>query len=367
MLPIVSNDFFIGFELTRHCNLRCKHCLRDDLDKPALLPIEFVRATLDQAVAYNKPHIAITGGEATLHPKFAEIIDLIVEKGFTFHFVTNGTTIAHVFKKIGKHAGSPYWNGVSISLDGATEETHDAIRGEGVYRKTLAAIATYRSHGVPVTVQMIVNRLNRHEMDAMAQLCTQMRVNRLFFGHMQPTPHGLRDDIFLPPSEWTKIDDEIRRIKSMYRMNIEQAAGYYDLMPLSHCKFLRNGALNIDYRGRLSVCCQLSNTGGEGDKELDVVADLNQTSLVAAHKELLEVYNQIHFARLDKIAAGTMSKADSFHCWFCLKHFKKLTYMKNYMNNPWVQSDPELRAQLTEELQSAKESTIHAREKLANQ
>src|SRR5262245_20305647 len=156
-----GHDFFIGFELTRHCNLRCKHCLRDDLDKPALLPVEFVRSILEQAKVYNKPHIAMTGGEVTLHPKFKEIIDVIVEMGYRFHFVTNGTTTAHVFKQIGKYAGGPFWDGVSISLDGATEATHDAVRGKGVYRKTLSAIATYRAHNLPVTVQMVVNKLNR--------------------------------------------------------------------------------------------------------------------------------------------------------------------------------------------------------------
>jgi MoaA/NifB/PqqE/SkfB family radical SAM enzyme len=288
----------------------------------------------------------MTGGEVTLHPRFGDIIDLIVSKGYRFHFVTNGTTIGHVFKRIGRYAGGPYWNGVSISLDGACEDTHDAIRGAGVFRKTMAAIATCRAKKLPVTVQMVVNRLNRHEMDAMAKLCTLMQVSRLFYCHMQPTPHGLRDDIFLPPDEWGKIDAEVLKLKQMYRIPIQQAAGYYDLQPLSHCKFLRNGALNIDYRGRLTICCQLSNTGGPDDQERDVVADLNRVSLTKAHMMLMDAYNDIHKARLIKIGEGTMTKADSFHCWFCLKHFKKLTYMKNHLNNPWVKQDDELHQEL---------------------
>lgn len=342
------NEFFIGLELTRHCNLRCKHCLRDDLDKPALMPVEFIRSILEQAKTYNKPHIAMTGGEVTLHPKFGEICDLIVSMGYRFHFVTNGTTIQHVFRRIGKHAGTGNWDGVSISLDGATEATHDAIRGDGVFRKTMAAIAVCRANRVSVTVQMVVNRINRHELRAMAELCTMMRVNRLFYAHMQPTPHGVRDDIFLPPTEWMQIDQEILEIKQMFRLPIQQSAGYYDLVPLSHCKFLRNGALNIDYKGRLTVCCQLSNTGGAEDGEHDVVADLNKVSLTEAHSRLLDVYNNIHKVRLKKMGEGTLTKSDSFHCWFCLKHFKKLTYMKNHLNNPWVQTDPELKQELLE-------------------
>lgn len=353
------NDFFIGLELTRHCNLRCKHCLRDDLDKPALLPLEFVRNILDQAAAYNKPHIAMTGGEVTLHPQFGEIIDLIVSKGYRFHFVTNGTTIKHVFKRIGKHAGGPYWDGVSISLDGATEATHDAVRGEGVFRKTMAAIAVCKAKGLFITVQMVVNRLNRHEMGQMAQLCTMMKADRLYFAHMQPTPHGVRDDIFLPPDEWAKIDAEILELKQMYRVPIQQSAGYFDLQPLSHCKFLRNGSLNIDYAGRLTVCCQLSNTGGAGDGEHDVVADLNKVSLAEAHSMLLDTYNGIHKARIKKIGEGTMTKADNYHCWFCMKHFKKLTYMSKHLDNPWIQQDPDMLKELSPKPTQTTQETPH--------
>ena len=33
--------------------------------------------------------VALTGGEPTLHPEFAAILDAIVEHGFTWHLVTN--------------------------------------------------------------------------------------------------------------------------------------------------------------------------------------------------------------------------------------------------------------------------------------
>ena len=162
--PVHYSDFFIGIELTRHCNLRCQHCLRDDLDKHAEVPVEFVKKLLKQARAYNKPHIALTGGEATLHSKFGEIIDLIVSEGYTFHFVTNGTTFPRVFQRLQAYAGGRAWRGISLSMDGATEETMDKIRGKGVYQKAIQAIAIAKTHRVPVTAQMVVNRLNRPEM-----------------------------------------------------------------------------------------------------------------------------------------------------------------------------------------------------------
>ena len=60
----------------------------------------------------------------------------------------------------------------------------------------------------------------------MAEMCAAMRVDRLFFAHMQPTAHGLHTDIFLSPEEWEDIDREISQLKQAYRMPIDQAAGY---------------------------------------------------------------------------------------------------------------------------------------------
>src|SRR6185503_7926434 len=134
---MANHDFFIGFEFTRHCNLRCKHCLRRDLDKFSEISYELVDSVLQQSAVYNKPHIAITGGECTLHSRFKDLIDLIVRHGHTFHFVTNGTTVKRVIEQIGHHAGKGLWDGVSISMDGATEETHNFIRGKKQYQKVL--------------------------------------------------------------------------------------------------------------------------------------------------------------------------------------------------------------------------------------
>ena len=38
---------------------------------------------------YGSGHVALTGGEPTLHPEFAAVLDAIVEHGFAWHMVTN--------------------------------------------------------------------------------------------------------------------------------------------------------------------------------------------------------------------------------------------------------------------------------------
>jgi MoaA/NifB/PqqE/SkfB family radical SAM enzyme len=225
-----------------------------------------------------------------------------------------------------------------VSLDGATEATHDAVRGKGSFRGALATIAIARVHDKEVVIQMVAHRGNSHELEQMALLASKMDATRLHIAHMQPTPHAVEHSLLHSPEEYRRVEDEVRSLQGRFRMPIAFSAGFYDETPLAHCKFLRFGALNIDYAGRLTTCCQLSNM--EGDTlETDVVSNLQTTSLETAHMKLLEVYQEIFDARLQKMQDGTFQKLDNFHCWHCLKHFKKVDWMKNYPENEWVKED----------------------------
>ena len=332
-------NFFVGIELTRHCNLRCAHCFRADLDEAAEIPFETVDKVLREATRYNRPHIALTGGEPTLHHRFLDILNLIVTHGFTFHFVTNGYHYDKLFRKTFPLFGNPQWIGVSFSVDGAKEETHDAIRGKGSFARVLAAVAVAKTHKLEVVVQMVLHRGNRHELEALALLCSRLGVDRLHIAHMQPTPAGVRHNLLHSPEECRQAEREILNLGARIRMPVILSAGYYDESPLAHCTFLKNAALNIDYRGRLTTCCQLSNVEGSSD-ETDVIADLNEMPLEAAHAKLLEVYQGIFRARLEKIREGALHSLDSFHCWSCMKQFRKVEWMRDFPENAWVRQDP---------------------------
>src|SRR2546428_8041888 len=41
----------LGFALTEHCNLRCPHCIRDDVTTVRSLDAALVESVLDQAIA----------------------------------------------------------------------------------------------------------------------------------------------------------------------------------------------------------------------------------------------------------------------------------------------------------------------------
>src|SRR6266705_683363 len=65
----------LGFALTEHCNLRCPHCIRDDVTTVRSLDAALIESVLDQALdLYGAVTASFTGGEPLLHPDFHRIV-----------------------------------------------------------------------------------------------------------------------------------------------------------------------------------------------------------------------------------------------------------------------------------------------------
>jgi len=337
-LVVMADRLLIGIEPTKLCNLNCVHCLRSNTDAREEISIDLLARIFEQARVYGSPQISLTGGEPTLHSRFFEILDLVREHGFRCNVASNGHNFLGLVSRL-----EPYKDVLpcmSFSLDGANAETHDHIRGAGAFQRVLLAIATARYRGFGVTVQLAINRLNRAELSQVPDLCKSLGVQALFVCHTQPT-HGLyQADLQLDPDAWRAVEKEVGQIaRTTDGVKPQLSIGAWGPGVPAPCLALQMRSLNIDYRGRLTFCCQLS---GVADSEVDVVADLNEVSLVDAHHQLFDLTTRVIKERLTRITSGTLDGVNGFHCWYCNKRFDKLDWMRRFPDDPWIACDPEL-------------------------
>jgi len=154
------------WELTLSCNLNCIHCgstagkKRDNelnLDESFNL-CEDLKKTGCRSVA-------LMGGEPLIHKNFWSIAEKIRELNMNLCIITNGTVYDDTtFKKL--KSLSP--EAVATSLDGASEETHDKIRGvNGSFKKTTNFINRALKEGLPVSVITTVSKLNISELNGL--------------------------------------------------------------------------------------------------------------------------------------------------------------------------------------------------------
>ncbi len=325
--PQHPNWLLLGLELVGHCDLRCKHCLRNDLSTVVEFDVDLFERIADQAVQLGKPSFAFTGGEVTLHPRFFDFLRILEERSLRCHFVTNGNSYPRIRGQLAEHRNA--LAGISFSIDGATEKSHDHIRGRGSFKKVQLAMALARRDGHDITAQMVVGRTNRHELGAMVELCQALGVSTLFFAHVQPVKRAEYFGLPLSPAECREVEAEVltlaRESKSVF---VTMSSGHADPTPLAHCNTLKHTSYNIDCHGRMTFCCQLSGVAGH-PSDADVIANLRDTSLLDAIELHLGMADRVTRTRLAYLRdpANHADPYRDFHCHFCLKQFGKLTHI----------------------------------------
>lgn len=157
------------WELTLKCNLKCIHCgsSAGKARKNELSTKEALNLCKDLA-EINTKEVCFMGGEPFLRKEWYEIGKVIKELGMELLVITNGYNINEdIISKLVKL--NPY--GVSVSLDGATPQTHDYIRGkQGSFKNIMKFISLTKNANLPTTIITTVNKLNFKELPLIKDL-----------------------------------------------------------------------------------------------------------------------------------------------------------------------------------------------------
>jgi len=321
----------IVIELTNRCNLRCQHCFDKRHSADVDLKIEIVEKILMEAKAHGFDHLSFTGGEPTMHPGFAEVLTMVCEAGYKFGFVTNGWNFTKIYKEI-----LPFHDrlsGITFSLDGAREGTHDGLRGKGSYRRVMKAISVCVVKDIPFTFNSVITSRNRDESKEMAELATKLGSRGLRFGHLMPTPLTTVENLDISPTERRKVEATVWQLQKTFPIPIVMAPGHYttNLFP---CTPLQMQEFNIDWQGNVTTCCHLSGHG-DGAKGEDVIGNLGKMSFSEAYERLIESNRKFHQKKVERHSNGNFKDSDYFPCWYCSNYFKKVDWLKEFPQNPW--------------------------------
>jgi MoaA/NifB/PqqE/SkfB family radical SAM enzyme len=315
---------WIAFHLTDRCQLDCQHCLRDPGLTPKDLPLPLIRKILAEArTIYQSGHVALTGGEPTLHPEFAGVIDAIVENGFNWHLVTNGRRIEQLLAMVKEvPARREKLSVIDFSLDGADEETHDSIRGKGSFREVMLGATLCQAYGIPFILQSVINAKNVHQIEAFGMLAANLKAQKVLFAMLQPTGTHLDRELYLSPHEWRRVHERIQRLTTVLKIEVCTPEGFEAAQSFHLCEPWKSQQLHVDVTGKLNLCCQHSGIPGDGTRT-DVAGDLNEMSLIEAHGNLLKIIHQAQMDKLERLKAGPPSEWERFPCNDCLKYFGK--------------------------------------------
>lgn len=323
----------ISVELTNICNLHCSYCLRDEdalYHTPAnfLAPDLLERIIIHARESVGVTSLVFTGGEPTLHPDFKRIIKICEDSGVKASFVTNGWHFERIWPTVLQYRDTV--THVGFSLDGVTEESHDGWRGKGSFVRLVRAFARCFAAQVPFVIKVGIRRDTINQLEQIALFSARLGATALNFAHIMPTSKDVEDASALTYEERQFADQEIANLARIFKMEIGIDVGYHNLDPAPPCSALAGVSSNIDYKGRLSLCCNLSGFRG-ANHEPDVVADLNTEDFTSAFQRLSQLAVDQLSARRERLAElkGNDQTPDPYvssPCLFCLDTFGKLPW-----------------------------------------
>lgn len=169
----------LWLHITNSCNLKCRHCLFSSSPGTGdSLSFASIKGVIDEAYSLGCRMFVLTGGEPFVHPEIKEIISFII--GFPDAHVavlTNGILQEKMIKAKEIFPGRVH---LQISLDGL-RESHDLMRGDGSFDRTISSLSILKSHGFAFTISMCVTSGNYVQMPEMVKLAYDCGAENLHF------------------------------------------------------------------------------------------------------------------------------------------------------------------------------------------
>ena len=159
------------------CNLACRHCLvSSGPDGDRGLPTETLLSVIVAARRLGARRFFLTGGEPFLRKDIVTLIDAILaDPAAGIAILTNGLLLTPArLEALRRH--DPARLRLQISLDGATADVNDPIRGAGSYDKIVEGIRVAVAAGLSVTVSTTLAETNADDVPEITRLCGALGV-----------------------------------------------------------------------------------------------------------------------------------------------------------------------------------------------
>jgi radical SAM protein with 4Fe4S-binding SPASM domain len=153
-----------------------------------------VERFLDQVARAGPKVFVLTGGDPMMRPDLIEIVAGASERGLQVAMSPSATprfVKADLcrFREVGLKR-------VSLSIDGATQETHDAFRGvPGTWDRTMESIFAAREAGLEVQINTTFTRQNVRELDGFIRLLEEIKPSLWSVFQLVPTGRAKTDDL----------------------------------------------------------------------------------------------------------------------------------------------------------------------------
>src|SRR5271167_3726013 len=169
---------------TYRCPLRCVYCSNpvDYHRSRAELSTGDWKRVFSQAAELGVMQLHLSGGEPVLRDDLTELIRLARANDLYINLITGGTLLDEDRLRRFREAGLDH---IQLSIQGAARESAEMIAGVRSHRKKLEIALLIREIGFPLTLNVVIHRLNIGEIPELIAIALELGADRLELANTQ--------------------------------------------------------------------------------------------------------------------------------------------------------------------------------------
>lgn len=230
----------VQIDITSQCNLACRHCRASVLDKTARdMSYEHLISLLKNIHSFSpQVALAVAGGEPLMRSDLKYIFKYIKNNldGMSIELLTNATLI---------NLSNLDWllesvSGFNISMEGASANIHDEIRGKGAFNKTVAALKLLVKNDANIAVRMTYFGQGEDEPEKLMRFIRDLGIEMFNFRYLVPV--GRASNVNVDSDQYRRLSEKIWDIGK----EIDLKVGFSDPFPEIFVNKQRFDEINSD-------------------------------------------------------------------------------------------------------------------------
>lgn len=194
LLP--ADEFYFQWHITEQCNQRCAHCYHESYDAVGELSLPQLTEAANRMLAAihkwgKRGSFSLTGGEPFLRKRdlfsIAHYLDDAVDAHY-YDILTNGSLIDD--EVASELCSLAKLRRIQVSLEGASAESNDSVRGPGSFKETIGAIRCMKKAGLELSVMTTLTFSNAQQIPLLIEMLEGEGVDNFAIERFIPEGQG---------------------------------------------------------------------------------------------------------------------------------------------------------------------------------
>ncbi len=269
LFRIPENGGRVLWEITNTCNYHCIYCIFNSEAKKYEdeLTTDEVKRTIKELKNNNFTYIKFTGGEPFTRKDMIEILRYASELSFDMDISTNASLVTEDIAKELKNIKFPM---VHVSLDGNDKYTHEYVRGENTFERTIRGIRYLTNNYVYTRIGTVIYKENEDKLEEIVKLAIELKANEIIFSFMEAVGRLDGDETIISKRTINSVKEELENLATKYKKQIKVKYSFTEnkiTETEEYCPAV-NKFLYINNLGQVSPCTWVVSQNPEYKSEL---------------------------------------------------------------------------------------------------